>query len=330
MDSGGANSMKSNLIEETVNESKSFLSNKCVDLTINELLDSQIDLPKQLCGDFIFDNEVVVFFGGTGIGKTIFAFQIADIISKGQSKDPFTMEFDKQKVLYINLEMSPAQIKKRYYNEALGNYKFDENFRLISNVKYSNEAELSKFIKEKIDEHKPKVVIIDNISFIAADKEKGENAKLLMKDLNDMKMESNISILLIGHSPKIPSHIEIELRHLSGSSNLSNFCDGVFAIAKSSAAPDLRYLKLLKNRGSGGNEQVFVFKINSKTNFLHFDFVGMDWETNHLKKYDRDEIGNQIKTLRNQGKSIREISAELGVSNNTVMKYSNNGDTENE
>lgn len=321
--------MNKNLIDEVINESNDILNKKCIDLTMNELLDSQIELPKQLCGDFIFDNEVVVFFGGTGIGKTIFAFQIADIISKGKNIDPFTTEFDKQKVLYINLEMTPAQIKKRYYNEELGNYQFDENFRLISNVSYSNEAELSKFIKEKIAEHKPKIVIIDNISFIAADKEKGESAKLLMKDLNDMKMENNISILLIGHSPKIPPHIEIELRHLSGSANLSNFCDGVFAIAKSSVSPELRYLKLLKNRGSGGNEQVFVFKINSNSNFLHFDFVGMDWESNHLKKYDRDEIGNQIKTLRNQGKSIREVAAEVGVSNNTVMKYSQNGVYEN-
>ncbi len=321
--------MKKDLIGEVIKEANSFLNKKCIDLTMSELLESQIELPKQVCGDFIFDNEVVVFFGSTGIGKTIFAFQFADMISKGIDVNPFTNETGKQKVLYFNLEMTPAQIKKRYYKEDLGNYKFDKNFRLISNVSYSNEAELSIFIKKKIDEHKPKILIIDNVSFIAQDKEKGENAKLLMKDLNDMKVEYNISILLIGHCPKIPPHIEIDLRHLSGSANLSNFCDGVFAIAKSSKAPDLRYLKLLKNRGSGGNEQVYVFKINSDSNFLHFDFVGMDWETNHLKKYDRDEIGDQIKSLRNQGKSVREVASEVGVSNNTVLKYSKNGVYEN-
>ncbi len=317
--------MTKQLITEVTKEANSYLTKKCIDMTMNELLESQLELPKQVCGDFIYDNEVVIFFGATGIGKTIFAFQFADMISKGANTNPFENEIGKQKVLYFNLEMTTAQIKKRYYKEGFGNYPFDENFRLISNISYDSEAELSRFIKNKIDEHKPKVVIVDNISFIAQDKEKGENAKLLMKDLNDMKIEYNISILLIGHTPKIPSHIEIELRHLSGSANLSNFCDGVFAIAKSGVSADLRYLKLLKNRGSGGNEQVFVFKINADSNFLHFDFVRMDWEANHLKKYDRQEIQSEAKKLREEGKSLREVSRELGISVNTVRKYEENG-----
>ncbi|MBK6772745.1 MAG: AAA family ATPase [Ignavibacteria bacterium] len=286
------------IIKDFISEANSFTDIKCTDQTMNELLKSQIQIPKQLCGDFLFNNEVCIFFGSTGIGKTIFAFQIANNISKGINESPFTTEVGKQKVLYINLELTQAQIKKRYYKEDLGDYDFDDNLRLISNISYKNESELSNIIKMKIDTHKPIVVIIDNISFIAADKEKGENAKLLMKDLNDMKTEFNISILLIGHSPKVPPHIEIELRHLSGSANLSNFCDGVFAIAKSSLSSDLRYLKLLKNRGSVGNEKVFVFKLNADSNFLHFDFVGMDWETNHLKNMIEVRSKNRLRFLK--------------------------------
>ncbi len=311
------------ILEEATNEKDSIQNkiNQCIDLSLNDLLVSQIHLPKQLCGDLIFDNELVILFGSTGLGKTILSFQIADWVSKGISNEPFQNEIGEMKVLYINLEMSNAQIKKRCYNENLGNCQFSNNFRIITRVIYENEFELSRLIEEKIIEHNPGFVVIDNISFIVAKREESESVKLLMKNLNELKTKYNLSILAVGHTPKVSTNFELELRHLAGSSNLSNFADGVFALGKSCKSPETKYLKMLKNRGSSGNEMVFELNLISETNFLHFDFVGMNYESEHLKKYMGDELESEIMEFKKKGDSIGNIANKLGKSKGAIQYY---------
>lgn len=321
------NAMIPNILAEATKE-KSEIENQlynCSDMSLKELLIKQKELPKQLCGDFIFDNSINIFFGGTGLGKSLLAFQICDLISKGESIDPFTNQIGAQDVLYFNLEMSPAQLKARYHTNEFGDYQFQDNFRIISDVLYDNERELSLLIEEKIKCHNPGFVVLDNISFVSTDKEKSENAKLLMKQLKDLQREFKISILAIGHTPKVPLNTELSLSHLAGSSNLSNFADSVFAIGRSSQGSGKRYLKMLKNRMSSGSERVFTFEINAQSNFLHFDFTGMDFESTHLRRFTGDELQGEIKKLGSEGKSIREIANLLNCSTTTVQKYKKEG-----
>lgn len=322
--------MKNNLIYEAIKETNSILNKKCTDLTMSELLKSQTKLPKRLCGNFIYDSETVILFGPTGVGKTILTFQICDAISKGLSINPFQNEVGQQKILYFNLEMTTAQLKKRYSSEQLGDYNFNDNFQIIQNIEYENEADLIRFIRNKVEKHKPGLIVVDNISFVIADKEKSENAKILMKSLNEIKIEFNTAVLCLGHCPKIPSHVEMELKHLSGSANLSNFCDTVFSISRSNISDEYRYLKLLKHRASEGTDKVFVLQINNESNFLHFDFKGMSYETEHLKKFDKKEKKSEVIRLRNEGKPVAEVSKITGVSTGTVFNWTKNIYSKNE
>ncbi len=92
-------------------------------------------IPKMLFDEFWFENEVCIFFGDTGKGKTILAVQIADAISRNEAINNFKLEAEKQKILYFDFELSEKQFEKRYSTEQADIYTnhflFDENFQRI-------------------------------------------------------------------------------------------------------------------------------------------------------------------------------------------------------
>ena len=63
---------------------------------------------------FIFENELTLCFASTGLGKTIFAVQMANEIAKTD------------KVLYLDLELSDVQFRKRYTDEFGNDYQFNK------------------------------------------------------------------------------------------------------------------------------------------------------------------------------------------------------------
>jgi RecA-family ATPase len=291
-------------------------------------------IPKKICGDFWYENELCILFAGTNVGKSILAVQIADAITKGKPILHFETEVQKQKVIYFDFELSKKQFEKRYSKEFENHYAFNNNFFRVEKDKramtdetnhYSTEA-LETDLTEMIVESNAKIIIIDNLSNLENNIEKSSSAIPLMKRLNGLKERYGISILLLAHTPKISSSKPITNNDLAGSKVLMNFCDSAFTIGASGLDKDIRYIKQIKVRAAEykyDGENVFVCQLCKPKNFLQFEFLKFSGEEEHLKRLtngDQETIITEVITLHQAGKSFREIGAVLGISHMKVSR----------
>ena len=71
-------------------------------------------------------------------------------------------------------------------------------------------------------------------------------------------------------------------------------------------------------------DNVLIYEIVSDRGFLHFEHIGYAQEKEHLKE-DEDNAANaqlaiNVTELRKEGKSIREIASELGITKSKVER----------
>lgn len=322
------------------NEASLNTNNQEVDCLIIKPVNRWIDeaknrpIPNMLCSEFWYENELCILFADTNLGKSIFAVQIADSISKGEAIDRFKLESKPKKVLYLDFELSDKQFEKRYSNNYQEHYRFHPNFyraelntgaELPSNYKNLEEY-VCHSITENILTNNIEVIIIDNLTFLNSDNEKAKDALVLMKFLIKIKKKYSVSILVLAHTPKRDESKPICKNDLSGSKMLMNFCDSAFAIGRSSVAHNFRYIKQIKQRNTEHvyhTENVIVCKIDQKHNFLGFEFLDYDSEYSHLKSYktnDLEDRDTEMIGYIKDGKSNVEIGKLLGISEGAVRK----------
>ena len=314
---------------------------------LNEALEkaSKQKPPKRLFGQLWWEKELAVVFATTNVGKTILGMQIAEALASGsnvfQEDTVFENECDPMKVLYLDYELSLSQIVNRY-TELNGEnlYRFDDNLiRLEKNFEFefkkgdSVEQFISEDIQSYIEEHKPKALIIDNLSVLRSGTESAKEALPLMHMLNNLKGKHEISILVVGHTPKKDAFTPINITHLQGSAQISNALDGCFAIAMCKDN-ERRYIIELKQRNVAylaHADNVVVCEVRKDINFLQFHFIGFDYESNLLNELDqkaKDLIVDSIMILKKQGKSDREIAHVVPYRKSKVNEiYNENKDT---
>ena len=291
-------------------------------------------IPKQLFGKLWFENELCILFSDANLGKSIIAVQIGNAISRGETIKGFSLEADRQPVLYFDFELGDKQFECRYSDNFVNSYSFDNNFIRVeinpdSEVPTSTDFEtyLIKELERVISETKIKIVIIDNITFLKNGTETAKDALPLMKHLKALKARYNLSILVLAHTPKRDLSKPITRNDLQGSRMLMNFCDSSFAIGESFTDTHLRYIKQVKQRNCESiydADNVIVCEITKPDNFLGFEFIGFGVEREYLKSQSenaREELINKTKELSGNGRSQREISRELGISLGAVNKY---------
>jgi len=290
-------------------------------------------IPKMLFSELWYEGEVCILFSSTGLGKSALAMQIADSITRGVNIPGFKMEAEKQKVLYIDFELSGKQLQKRYSNNFENNYIFDDNFirvkidssNIPDGVVYENY--LISEIKEYIIKSEIKVIVIDNLTYLKGDVEKAKDALPFMKKLNKLKELYRLSILVLAHTPKRSVYNALTLADLSGSSALSQFCDSCFAIGKSVKEQKERYIKQLKQRFTEnifGEDNVIVCKLEQPDNYLHFSFIDNGKECNYIQSkldLDRKNSIELARNLKNEGKSYRDIGKHFNVSHTTAQNW---------
>ena len=107
---------------------------------------------------------------------------------------------------------------------------------------------------------------------------------------------------------------------------LINFCDSSFSIGESHSDKNLRYLKQIKQRNTEqiyDAENVCICQIDKPFNFLQFEFVNFGTELEHLKQHtekDKENLNEKVNELKQQGRSLREIGAELGISHQQAKR----------
>ena len=306
--------------------------------TGNERVQAGLLLPeiKSLLGDVWQIGELAIFFGGTGTGKSIFAVQIGDAISKGESvcSEHLKNECPPQIVLFFDFELSDKQFQVRYTptGETKNTYQFSDDLKFVNiafgqiyDPKQNLSETVFRLIKNALQETKATVLIIDNITALSnQDNQDGNAALEIMAFLDKLKREYSISILVIAHTPKRFNFTPITLSDLAGSAKLSNFSDGVFAIGKSIKSGDYRYLiqakfSRSKSEAFDANNVLTLYKLKDY-NFLKYQIVGTTIEKEHLFE-DGDDKKLQAISLKSQGMSVRDIEAKLKVSKSTVSNW---------
>jgi hypothetical protein len=290
-------------------------------------------IPKMLFGEFWFEGELCILFADTNLGKSILAVQIGNSISRGEQIGIFKLQTLKQPILYFDFELSEKQFENRYSINFEKHYSWDKNFeRAEINPdapipdNQSFEDYLNYSLERSITETGAKVLIIDNLTYLKNETEKAKDALPLMKHLKSLKNKYGLSILALAHTPKRDLSKPITRNDLQGSKMLINFCDSSFAIGESHSDKSLRYLKQIKQRNTEqiyDAENVCVCQICKPSNFLQFEFINFGTEQEHLKQHtekEKENLSEKVKELDLQGRSLREIGAELGISHMKVSR----------
>lgn len=294
---------------------------------------------KQLLGFIWQSNEIHIMFADTGIGKSILAVASVDALTKGKGFLFLENENTPLTTLYYDFELSDRQFKKRYTNDDGSEYSFNENF-YIDNIDFVElnktfpKAQLVDLLFEKfkydIEKTEAKILVIDNLTYLSTQSSQDTQVALeVMRRLNELKKEFDISILVLAHTPKRFNSSPITLNDLAGSKHLSNFADSVSTIGKSTQGKSIRYWKQVKPSRSGelifdtGN--VIIIEIEKQDTFLTMKHIGFSSEWDHLKV----ETGNtetppqvyEVVELLKQNLTYDNIAVQLGISKGTITKW---------
>jgi len=302
--------------------------------TMTEWLHEAQDLPpiSPLYAPWWNEGETCFFFGSTGVGKTLYAMQMAHQISQDK------------KVLYFDFEMSERQLLQRYQNDD-ELVPFSENLIRVEMEKNTlvETKKLFGAIEEQVKEHEAQVIVIDNITWLLTEGQEAKYAIPFMQKIVRLKTQYNLSVLILAHTPKRKPMSQftkgtvttfdnpLEIADMAGSAALNNFIDSCFAIGKSRKDSSLRYLKHLKSRSAEivhHEDNVRVFELgHTDEGFLGLKYVNDSPEALHLQtpaSESREEKQQQALQLSREGLSHREIARRLGVSHPTVANYLRN------
>ncbi len=294
---------------------------------------------KKLLGNIWMTGELHILFADTGSGKSVLATQIADSLSKGKSLfNVLPNENESLRVLYYDFELSDKQFQKRYSEGNGSRYEFSDNLfvdnidfqKLIKdNPKDKIDELIIRKIKADVTNLKIDVLVIDNLTYLKTESTQETSVALnLVRDLNELKKEHSLSVLVLAHCPKVKSGTPLTLNELGGSKHLSNFVDSVSAIGKSSKGADVRYIKQAKASRSGemlfDSSNVIVAEMKHQDRFLGFHYVDCEYESEHLQSstdenaFAKQERLELIRELTSEGLSIRAIEAQTGISKSAV------------
>lgn len=272
--------------------------------------------PKELFGPFWFEGEIGCLFADSNAGKSILAVQIAEDIAKNY------------KVLYFDFELSDKQFQLRY-TDSQGNlhhfpatlYRVSLDPDNLANLDLPFEEAVIRDIEKAAVACEANIIIIDNISILCMQMEKGDDAAKLVQNLRALKNKYGFSILIIAHTPKRDMSRVITQNDLAGSKKLFNFIDSCLALGTSAQGTSFRYLKQIKVRNCGiqyGTDNVRVYRIEKDGALLHFVYLHDSPEHEHLKEQNREELKMEVKKRVGEGWSVRDISRELGISKSAV------------
>lgn len=282
---------------------------------------SLLPMPKMLFSEFWLEGELCILFADTNVGKSILAVQIGDSISKGRAIPGFKLEAEAQPVIYCDFELSCKQFEVRYTGPDGDRYVFGNNFyRAVENpdqdMSESGYPDFDTYLLASL-EHAvttigARVLIIDNLTYLRNETEQARFALPLMKELKELKLKHNLSILALGHTPKRDLTKTLGRNDVMGSKMLIALCDTSFTIGESQLDRNMRYIKQVKQRSTEllyGQDNVCVCHIVKQSNFLHFEFLNFGNEREHLKEQTEKELSEFEQSVKDLMEATPGISA---------------------
>jgi len=295
--------------------------------------------PRQLLGSLLYEGELALWFGDSGSGKSMFSVQFLNSVSTGIPIPPFVLNIEPMKVGMVDYELDMKQFAMRYQNIEGVDYSFSEMFhridvsdeRAIDSADYSVETYeelLMSSIERDIRDYNLKIVVVDNITFLADQLEKAGDAASLIKKLKRMKTRLNVTIVMISHMNKRPDATRPLTNDSSiGSKRIQQLIDSSLAIGTYPEDAAIRYIKQIKARNSAfeyGTDNVLAFKLTKEDNFSGFTFLKYAHESDYLTQVTREERENrrqQAKELKDDGWTNEMIADKFGVTEGAVRKW---------
>ena len=331
------NPLEKHLLQSLNGTSQTQKKKGLITRTASERLNSGKTKPPvtPLFDAFWLEGELAFLFGSTNVGKSILAVQIADAISRGAKIACFDGPKKPMRVCYFDFELTESQFFHRYSDEN-GNVRlFSDNFltsEIDPNTTPPSDINFQDLILEEIErtiiERQIEVVVIDNLTALLSNIAETKNALELMHKLRLLKLRRNVSMLVIGHTPKRDLSRPLTKNDMAGSMHLMNFCDSAFAIGESLKESNVRYLKQIKTRNAEykyGSENVVTFRIVKNGCYLCFEFIGFDDEKEHLRartEAEMNELDKKIIALHQSDPNLSyaEIAKQLNTSKMRVSR----------
>ena len=285
--------------------------------SMNECLMKAKSLPPivVLYPNIVLEGDLCIIFGQSGIGKTIFAMQVAkEIAAKGK------------RVLYADFEMTLRQLCLRYESA-----NFTTTFFRAEMDKDNPIDDVLKGIEQAAVANLAEVVFIDNITALSQSLDKGTDAGSLMASLNSLKKKYNWTLVVLNHVPKMYSGtVPLSLSTIQGSVKLNQLIDDAVGLAQSQKDKSLVYVKQCKWRNGEvmldvDNVALYERGKNAEGN-LCFTFRCYDAECAHLcteTANERDELKQRVKELSARGMRQQDIAKELGITQSKVSRLLN-------
>ena len=281
---------------------------------MNQCIDDAHQLPPlvSLYPDIVLEGDLSIIFGQSGIGKTIFAMQIARYIAESGKR-----------LLYVDCEMTPRQLGNRYKTP-----NFPPTFLRAEMDREHPAEDVLKGIEEVAVANHVEVVFIDNITALGQSLDRSADAGALMASLNTLKKKYNWTLVVLNHVPKMFSgNVPLSLSAMQGSAKINQLIDDAIGIAQSSIDSNLVYVKQCKWRNGEltmGADHVAVYeRCKDENGNLVFISRGFGTEQEHLSienSNEREEMKARVRELSNKGMTQTAIAEQLGISQSKVSR----------
>lgn len=286
-------------------------------LSMNESLKKGRSLPPLvvLYPNIVLEGDLCIIFGQSGIGKTIFAMQVArDIAAAGK------------RVLYADFEMTLRQLCLRYESA-----DFPATFFRAELDRDNPADDVLKGIEDAALANMAEVVFIDNITALSQSLDKSSDAGSLMAALNALKRKYNWTLVILTHVPKMFSGaVPLSLSAIQGSAKLNQLVDDAVGLGQSCRDKSLVYAKQCKWRNGelilDADHVALYERVRNKDGNLCFTFCGYDIESTHLETTgtnDREELKARVRELSSQGMRQQDIAKECGITQSKVSRLLN-------
>ena len=281
---------------------------------MNQCIDEAHLLPPlvSLYPDIVLEGDLSIIFGQSGIGKTIFAMQIARYIAENGKR-----------LLYVDCEMTPRQLGNRYETA-----NFPPSFLRAEMDREHPAEDVLKGIEDVAVVNHVEVVFIDNITALGQSLDRSADAGTLMASLNTLKKKYNWTLVVLNHVPKMfTGNVPLSLSAMQGSAKINQLIDDAIGIAQSSIDSNLVYVKQCKWRNGEltmGADHVAVYE-RRKDGYgnLGFNSRGFGTEQEHLSienSNEREEMKARVRELSNKGMTQTAIAELLGTSQSKVSR----------
>ena len=281
---------------------------------MNQCIDEAHLLPPlvPLYPDIVLEGDLSIIFGQSGIGKTIFAMQIARYIAESGKR-----------LLYVDCEMTPRQLGNRYKTP-----NFPPTFLRAEMDREHPADDVLKGIEEVAVANHVEVVFIDNITALGQSLDRSADAGALMASLNTLKKKYNWTLVVLNHVPKMFSgNVPLSLSAMQGSAKINQLIDDAIGIAQSSIDSNLVYVKQCKWRNGEltmGADHVAVYeRCKDEDGNLGFISRGFGTEQEHLSienSNEREEMKARVRELSNKGMTQTAIANQLAISQSKVSR----------